>query len=189
MGAWGNGNFENDRALDHVYRLLNTIAARVEKMVAKLPRQKSPDFDSLLADVELLGVIARHVYKPASFTWVVRGELLPDHLTIRQWKAVVLRAWDRDRPPSKDTKSAEDEANCRRVIAGSFDQLARLSRRQIFGALRTCNAYMKELFGDGYGIDAASLQKYEQQMRQRERELKEKARAGDSNAAAERSSE
>jgi hypothetical protein len=55
MGAWGNGNFENDRALDHVYRLLSTIAARVEKAMANLPRRKSPDLDSLLADVELLG--------------------------------------------------------------------------------------------------------------------------------------
>ncbi len=177
MGAWGNGNFENDRALDHVYRLLNTMATRVEKAVAKLPRQKSPDLDALLADVELMGVIARHVYKPASFTWIVRGELLPDHLTIRQWKATVLRVWDRDRRPSDDPKEAEQEASYRRALAATFDRLARLSRRQIFGAMRTCDAYLKELYGPRHGIDQAFLAKYDQQVRQLERELKEKDRA------------
>jgi hypothetical protein len=176
MGAWGNGNFENDGALDHVYRLLSTIAARVEKAIAKLPRRRSPDLDPLLADVELLGVIARHIYKPASFTWMVRGELLPDHFTIREWKAVVLHVWDRDRQPCDDTKQAQAVAACRRAIAATFDNLARLSRRQTFGAMRTLNAYMKELYGDDHGIDSAFIAQYEQRMSQLERELKEKAR-------------
>jgi len=175
MGAWGNGNFENDQALDHVYRLLGTIAERVEKTVGKLPRRKYPDLDSLLADGELLGVIARHVYKPSSFTWIVRGELRPDHLTIREWKAVVLHVWDRERQQD-DSKPVADVAACRRAIAATFDNLARLSRRQIFGAMRTFDAYLKELYGDDHGIDPKFIEQYEQRMSQREQELEEKAR-------------
>jgi hypothetical protein len=88
MSSWGVGNFESDSALAHVYRMLISIAERVEKTVSKLPRQKHFDLVPLLADIELLGVIARHVYKPASMTWVIRGQLLPDHLEIRKSKAL-----------------------------------------------------------------------------------------------------
>jgi hypothetical protein len=172
----GNGNFENDGALDHVYRLLSEIAGRVDKAVAKLPGQKNPVFDALMADVELLGVIARHVFKPASFTWIVRGQLLPDHFEVRAWKAVVLRVWDRQWSQVDDAKQMEELAACRKAIAATFDDLARLSRRQIFGAMRQFDAYMREMYGNDRRMHPNLIEQYEQRMIQLEQELKENAR-------------
>jgi hypothetical protein len=176
MGAWGNGSFENDGALDHVYGMLSEIAERVDKAVAKLPRRKNPNFDALMADVELLGVIARHVFKPASFTWIVRGQLLPDHFEVRAWKAVVLRVWDREWSQVDDAKQLEELAECRKAMAATFDSLARLSRRQIFGAMRQFDAYMREMYGDKRGMGPKFIEQYEQRMIQFEQELKENVR-------------
>ena len=61
MGAWGDGNFESDEALDHVDRLLQKITDRVTKAIAWLPRQRSPELNVVVADLEMMGVIARHV--------------------------------------------------------------------------------------------------------------------------------
>ncbi|HEV3383390.1 MAG TPA: hypothetical protein VG097_01175 [Gemmata sp.] len=176
MSSWGVGNFESDDALDHVYRMLNSIAERVEKTVSKLPRQKHFDLVPLLADMELLGVIARHVYKSATMTWVIRGQLLPDHLEIRKWKVIVLQAFDRIPQENEAEKSAEIQARHRRAIAATFDKLDRLSRRQIFGAMRTCDAYMRELYGKGYGMSKSCIEEYEKNMIQMERELMEQAK-------------
>lgn len=173
MSSWGVGNFESDDALDHVYRLLMTIADRVEKTVQKLPRLRHFDLVPLLADVELLGVIARHVYKPATMSWVVRGELLPDHIRIRKWKAVVLQALDRIPLEDEDEEATKTQEKYRRAVAATFNNLARLSRRQIFGAMRTSDAYMRELYGKEYGISRSYIEEYEEQMRQIERDLKE----------------
>jgi hypothetical protein len=186
MSSWGVGNFESDSALDYVYRMLISIAERVEKTVSKLPRQKHFDLVPLLADVELLGMVARHVYKSATMTWVIRGQLLPDHFEIRKWKAVVLQAFDRIPQEREDEKSEETEARHRRAIAATFDKLARLSRRQIFGAMRTCDAYLRELYGKGYGMSRSYIEEYEQKMLQMERELKEQAKQSEETEAEKR---
>jgi hypothetical protein len=173
MGAWGSGNFESDAALDHVYRLLITMANRVEKAVKKVARHKHFDLTLILADLELMGVIARHVYKAATMSWVIRGQLLPDHLTLREWKAIVLGAWDRAGPEGTDVQSPKDHVRLRRGMAATFDKLARMSRQQIFGVMRTLDTYLGELYGDEHGLAPSAIEKYEADMHKAERQFKE----------------
>src|SRR5690606_2174139 len=64
MGAWGNGNFEQDGALDFVWRevqqpLLQKVRTVVEEPV--LAEADEPDSGPIVAAVEILSLLSEHV--------------------------------------------------------------------------------------------------------------------------------
>ena len=133
MGTWAEGIYENDTAADHVYGLLDTLIEQILKTVTDPVRMEPDEDDSsiLLCNVDLLRVLADHVYREVWATWSIRGALLPDAEEVLSWKAAYLEVWDRGidgLDPTPDYKTGR-----RARIVAAFDQLAELSRRQDHG--------------------------------------------------------
>jgi hypothetical protein len=130
MGTWSEGVYENDVAADYVYGVMDKMLEQIQQATDD-PAKLEPDEDDsqiLLCNVDLLAVLADHVYRQVWFTWRIRGPLLPAADTILDWKAKYLAAWDKaidglDPDP-------EYKAGHRRQIVATFDRLAELSRRQ-----------------------------------------------------------
>src|SRR4051812_45344596 len=96
MGTWAEGIFQNDKAADYVYWLIDDLRSKIEATV-KIPARLEPDEDDsqiLLCNVDLLRLITDHVHRQVWFTWGIRGPMLPDTKTILEWKAKYLSVWD-----------------------------------------------------------------------------------------------
>jgi hypothetical protein len=117
MGAWGTGNFEQDNALDFVWRevqqpLLRKIWSMVEKPV--LAEADEPDSAPIMASVELLALLTQHV-----------NAVPPKPEEVAIWKTTFLKAWDRT---ASDVYSKEEQLIERRsVITATFDRLENLA--------------------------------------------------------------
>jgi hypothetical protein len=147
MGAWGNGLFESDAALDEVYRVLYQLSDKVEELACKPFRRG----DSLLYDSErldgyvaMLLLLARSAYRPATFTWMVRGDLLPEAQTIAGWKAEFLERWDKHAERTLEGTPAFLR-KLGRTLARKLDRLAELSRRQLEQLQSTFREYLEEI--------------------------------------------
>ncbi len=147
MGVWNNGPFENDAALDEVYRVLHQLWDKVEELACK-PHRRG---DSLTYDAERLGanaemqlVLARRVYRAATFTWMVRGDLLPDADTVAGWKAKFLDRWDKHSQRTLEGTPAFLR-RLGRILARPLDRLAALSRKQQEQLQSTFQAYVQEV--------------------------------------------
>jgi hypothetical protein len=117
MGTWGNGNFEQDGALDFVFRevqqpLLQKVRSVVEKPV--LAEADQPDSGPIVAAVEILAMLSEHVNAAPP---------QPDEVAL--WMATYLEAWDRT--AADVFFRQEDVIERRSVIAATFDRLARLA--------------------------------------------------------------
>ena len=114
MGAWGNGNFEEDGALDFVWRevqqpLLRKIQMMVEKPV--YAEADEPDSGSIVAAVEILALLSEHV-----------NAAPPKPNEVANWKQTFLEAWDRT---AADVYFRQEDVMERRsIIAATFDRLA-----------------------------------------------------------------
>jgi hypothetical protein len=130
MGTWAEGVFENDAAADYVYDLLDKMIEQILKTVVD-PVKLEPDEDDsalLLCNVDLLGVVADHVYRQVWPTWNIRGPLLPPAEEILAWKAAYLEVWDRT-IDGLDPHPAYKTGHRAQIVA-AFDRLTELSRRQ-----------------------------------------------------------
>jgi hypothetical protein len=147
MGAWGNGPFESDGALDQVYRVINQLWDKVEELACKPHRRGDSltlDSERLGAYVEMMILLARRVYRPATFTWIVRGDLLPEAETIAGWKAKFLERWDKHAERTlMGTPTFLRKLG--RILARPLDRLAALSRRQQEQLQSTLQEYMEEI--------------------------------------------
>lgn len=118
MGAWGSGNFDDDRALDFVFQeVQQPLLKRVRSMVAK-PILAEADERSgpIMAAIEILALLSEQV-KAAPPE--------PDEVAI--WKTTFLGAWDRT---AIGVYSRQEDAAARRsVIVATFDRLALLAAR------------------------------------------------------------
>ena len=81
------------------YDVLRVVReGKVEEIACKPHRRGDSltyDSERLGANVEMLLLLARRVYRPATFTWMVRGDLLPEADAILGWKATFLERWDK----------------------------------------------------------------------------------------------
>ena len=114
MGAWGSGNFEQDGALDFVWREVQQPLLRKMKMMVEKPvyaEADEPDSGLIVAAVEILALLSEHVNAVPP---------KPDEVT--NWKQTYLNAWDRT---AADVYSKQDDVIERRsIIAATFDRLA-----------------------------------------------------------------
>jgi hypothetical protein len=114
MGTWGNGNFEQDGALDFVWRevqqpLLRKIQMMVEKPV--YAEADEPDSGSIIAAVEILALLSEHV-----------NAAPPMPQEVATWKEIYLKAWNRT--AGEVYAKQEDVIERRSIIAATFDRLA-----------------------------------------------------------------
>lgn len=130
MGTWGEGIYQNDMAIDHVYDLLDRLVEEIEQTVADPVRMEPDEDDSrrMLANLDLLFLISEHVYRQVWDTWSIRGPMLPDAGTILDWKAKYLMTWDAG-IDGLDPRG-EYKRKHRPIIVATFDQLAQASQRQ-----------------------------------------------------------
>src|SRR5207247_401591 len=123
-------NFENDTALGAAHALLAKLVTQIEKRLARSPRTLDRLYavnEAVLANVELTGLIAAHLFASAAARAPIWLPLLPAPDTIAAWKTNLLTAWDR----LIDPKDADPDylRERRQTIATSLDRLAELSRQ------------------------------------------------------------
>jgi hypothetical protein len=119
MGAWGSGNFEQDHALDFVWKKVQQpLLRQIKKMIAKpvYAEADEPDSGPIMAAVEILAILTEHT-----------GAVPPKLEEVALWKKTFLGAWD---STSGDVIfRQEDVIQRRRVIVATFDRLARLAAK------------------------------------------------------------
>lgn len=119
MGAWGAGNFEQDNALDFLWReVQHPLVRQVETMLADPASGQADDPYSgpIMAAVELLAVLAEQV-----------NAVPPEPVVVARWRDTFLPAWDRT---CLDVYfRAEDAAARREVIVATFERLAALAAK------------------------------------------------------------
>jgi Domain of unknown function (DUF4259) len=114
MGAWGNGNFEQDGALDFVWRELQQPCLRKIQMMVEKPvyaEADEPDSGSIVAAIEILALLSEHV-----------NAAPPKPNEVAHWKLTFLKAWDRT--AADVYLEQEDVTERRSIIAATFDRLA-----------------------------------------------------------------
>jgi hypothetical protein len=133
MGTWAEGIYENDTAADYVYGVIDKMLEQIQQAIDD-PVKLEPDEDDrqiLLCNIDLVAVLAAHVYSQVWFTWSIRGPLLPDAGKVLEWKAKYLAVWHQmidELDPDPEYKAGH-----RRQIVATFDRLAELSRQQDAG--------------------------------------------------------
>jgi hypothetical protein len=148
MGAWAGGNFENDGALNRVYDLVRRLTARIDKL---LDRPCKPDMiydvcERVMCDVELVELIARHVFEPSTFRWPIGGDMLPPAEQVEQWKAAMLAMWDADVDP--EDAVSQYLVDRRRAICEGFDRLAALIHWQEANVEQVQHAVRERVLGE-----------------------------------------
>lgn len=120
MGEWGAGNFEQDGALDFMWRevqmpLIQKIQAMLDDPV--VAEADEPDSGPIMAAVAILALLAEHLTATA-----------PKPEQVALWKKTFLESWDKT---ASDVFFRYDEMIARRsVIAATFDRLEELAARQ-----------------------------------------------------------
>ncbi|RZT77821.1 uncharacterized protein DUF4259 [Micromonospora violae] len=122
MGSWGNGNFDNDTAADHLGILTDRLIAEVAEAMSGDPVEIEPDEYwgvAVPCNLELLHLIAQQNYVGAN---------LPDPDTIADWRTKFLTVWEGaidDLEPTPDHKEQR-----RAYLVRTFDQLAELAKAE-----------------------------------------------------------
>jgi hypothetical protein len=148
MSAWAAGNFDNDTALNRVYTLVKRLIARIDKLLAKPPRRLDRLYDvseQVMCDVELVVLIARHMFEPATFRWPIGGDMLPSATQVEAWKAELLAAWDVGVDP--EDVAPGYLAQRRQAMCDGFDRLAELVRWQEANVEQVQRAYRERVLG------------------------------------------
>jgi len=119
MGAWGAGNFEQDYALDFVWReVQQPLFSQIQKMLDKpvYAEADEPDSGLIMVAVEILALLSEHV-----------NAVPPKPNEVALWKATFLSAWD---GTSSDVFFRQEDAALRRqVIVATFDRLASIATK------------------------------------------------------------
>jgi hypothetical protein len=119
MGVWGAGNFQQDNALDFLWREVQLpLVRQIEKVLPDpaCAQADDPDSGPIMAAVEVLAVLAEQV-----------NAVPPKPEEVTQWRDVFLPAWDRT---SDDVYfRIEDVAARRQVILATFERLQALATK------------------------------------------------------------
>jgi len=119
MGEWGSGNFEQDGALDFMWRevqmpLIQKMQTLLDDPV--LAEADEPDSGPIMATVEILALLAEHVNAAA-----------PKPEQVALWRETFLNAWDRT---ASYVFFRQDDIMARRsVIVATFDRLEGLAAK------------------------------------------------------------
>ncbi|TDC61055.1 DUF4259 domain-containing protein [Micromonospora sp. KC207] len=122
MGSWGNGNFDNDTAADHLGSLTDRLIAEVAEAMSGDSVKIEPDEYwgvAVPCNLELLHLIAQQNYV---------GVDLPAPDTIADWKTKFLTVWEEaidDLEPTPDHKEQR-----RAHLVRTFDQLTELAKAE-----------------------------------------------------------
>jgi hypothetical protein len=146
VGAWAAGNFDNDTALNRVYALVRRMIAQIDKLLAKSPRRLDRLYEvseQVMCDVELIELIARHVFEPATLRWPIGGDMLPSAAQVEAWKAALLAAWDARVDP--EDAAPGYLAQRRQAMGDGFDRLAALVRWQEANVKEVQTAYRERV--------------------------------------------
>jgi hypothetical protein len=157
MGAWAAGNFDNDTALNSVYDLVRWLTARIDKLLAKPPRHIDRLYESseqVMCDVELVVLIARHVFEPSTFRWPIGGDMLPAASQVEAWKTALLAAWEAGADP--EDAAPGYLAQRRQAMREGFDRLAELVRWQEANAEQVQRAYRERVLVGRAELGAAA---------------------------------
>jgi hypothetical protein len=117
MGAWGNGNFDQDGALDFVWREVQQPLLQKVRSVVEAPflaEADEPESGPIVAAVVILALLSEQVNAAPP---------KPGEVTL--WKATFLKAWDRTAADVYFRQ--EDLIERRSIIAATFDRLALLA--------------------------------------------------------------
>jgi hypothetical protein len=120
MGAWGQGNFDNDTAADHLSTLMARLVGEVEQAMAD-PSQLEPDEYwgcAVPCTVEILTLLS-------SRQWV--GATLPAPAAIGRWRDTYMQVWEDhidDLEPTADYKQQR-----RAMLEKTFADLLVQARR------------------------------------------------------------
>ena len=117
MNAWGDGNFDNDAAMEYLATTVEHLVDTVEHVLSTRGRAAlSTDGEGILMpSVELIALLCERY-----------GCAAPRAKTVEQWKKKYLKAFDGRRKPSK--KPDPDRDARRKVIERTFDWLSGLAR-------------------------------------------------------------
>jgi hypothetical protein len=138
MGTWAEGVYENDTAADYIYGVIDKMLEQIQQAIDDPVKLEPDEEDSqvLLCNIDLVAMLAAHVYRQVWFTWGIRGPLLPSAEKALEWKAKYLAVWDRTidgLDPDPEYKTGH-----RAQIVAAFDRLAELSRQQDEGPGERC---------------------------------------------------
>ncbi|MEE6262982.1 DUF4259 domain-containing protein [Plantactinospora sonchi] len=122
MGAWGNRNFDNDTAADHLSMITGRLLKEITEAMSGDPEEIEPDEYwgvAVPCNVELL-------YRLAELSYV--GVMLPTPEVATGWKRQYLAVWDET--IDELVSSAEHRAARRAVLVETFDRLIDAARRE-----------------------------------------------------------
>jgi uncharacterized protein DUF4259 len=129
MGVWGPGNFENDYAADHLYRVCGPLLRQIEEAMND-PSLLAPDEDDsyiVMANLEILACLAEHLgrYQRGLIQDFLYPSALPPPETIAAWKQKFLQVWDAGEMPDQ---MCDSDKKRREVIVETFDRVEQLAR-------------------------------------------------------------
>lgn len=122
MGNWGNGNFDNDTAADHLSMITDRLLTEITEAMSGDPGKIEPDEYwgvAVPCNVELLYQLAERQYV---------GVMLPTPEVATGWKQRYLEVWDGY--IDELVSSAEHQAARRAVLVETFDRLIAAARRE-----------------------------------------------------------
>lgn len=130
MGTWGHGNFENDTVAEYYCELLKPLLSQIRNTVSdvKLMEPDEPDSEVMLANIEILTVLAENIGRTEK-EWV--GDLVfpfpfPDPSEIKTWKTEYLKVWDDQIDGLEPTP--EHKQKRRGTIENTFDRFIKISK-------------------------------------------------------------
>ena len=130
MGTWGPGNFENDCAADHLYRVCGPLLKEVVEAM-KDPSSLEPDElygDLVPANLEIIACLSEHLgrYERGPIEDFLYPCVLPPPETVAEWQRKYLAVWDAcidGLSPDPDYKRQRRE-----VLVATFERVERLAK-------------------------------------------------------------
>lgn len=117
MGDWGPGNFQQDHALDFVWREVQIpLLRQIEQLLddRDLAQADEPTSGPIMAAVELLSILSEYA-----------SAVPPNPNDVALWKKTFLESWDKT---SEEVYFRKEDLTARRnVIVATFDRLSAIS--------------------------------------------------------------
>jgi hypothetical protein len=118
MGTWGEGNFDDDGALDYLAEVLRSLVQRIEDVFADEGRLMLDEEGEaiLMPSVQIISTLCEHC-----------GGVPPTEATVKKWRKKYLRIFDKQ----IDGLSPKGDFKVRRraVIENTFARLEEQARR------------------------------------------------------------
>src|SRR5215831_17393035 len=115
MGTWGEGNFDNDTASEHIWMLAEGLIKEINEAMSN-PKDLEPD--------ELGGVIVPCNVEMLSLLAGKRwGSSVPKPSVVEHWKATYMEVWESHIDELCRPEYPDHKARRRAVLIKTFDQL------------------------------------------------------------------